>query len=102
MEDLSISQIREKLFAIFEEEPVRKVILFGSYAKGSSSSNSDIDLVIDSNGKLYGFRFFGILERIKEVLGKDIDLFEMSEIENGSEIEKVIKQEGVVLYDRKN
>ncbi len=99
---LNIETIKQKLTDILSTEPVYKAILFGSYAKGNADSKSDIDLVIDSRGALCGLRFFGVLEKIKNTLCKKIDLIEISEIEEGSEIEKVILREGIVIYDRKN
>ena len=97
---LTLQIIKEKLFVTFKQEPVYKAILFGSYAKGVANSKSDIDLVIDSQGELCGLNFFGLLEKIKNSLGKEIDLIEVCEIEKDSAIEKIINKEGIVIYER--
>jgi len=55
-----------KLLPIFNVYPIRKAILFGSYAKENATELSDVDLVIDSEGKIRGIDFFGILEEIVE------------------------------------
>ena len=49
MKDLGINQQEmAKIIAIFRHYPeINKVILFGSRAKGTSRSNSDIDLAVD-------------------------------------------------------
>lgn len=97
---LSINEIRTILFPIFETAPVYRAILFGSYAKGSPTNKSDIDIVIDSKGELLNMDFYGVLEDITTRLGKRIDLFEITELKNNTAMQSVVEQEGIVLYDR--
>lgn len=54
----------------------KKAILFGSYANGSADKNSDIDLLVDSNGTIVGMEFFGILHTLVESFNNDINLIE--------------------------
>ncbi len=98
---LNINEIKAKLFPIFESAPVYCAILFGSYAKGNPSDESDIDIVIDSKGELLNLEFYGVLEDITTRLGKRVDLFEITEIKNNFAMQSVIEREGIVLYDRK-
>jgi predicted nucleotidyltransferase len=96
----TIRELSEKLYPIFISAPIYKAILFGSYAKGLASENSDVDIYIDSRGELRGLHFYGVLEDMVEVLDKTVDLFEASEIRQGSPIENDIMQQGVVLFER--
>jgi predicted nucleotidyltransferase len=59
-----INEIRAMLRPVFEAAPVYRAILFGSYAKGSQTDKSDIDIVIDSQGELLNMDFYGVLEDI--------------------------------------
>ena len=93
-------EIKEKLEPIFKAAPIEKAILFGSYAKGLQAPSSDVDIVIDSNGKVRGIDFFSILEDITACLDKRIDLIERYEIQKNSPIYHTIEQEGVILYER--
>jgi len=93
-------EIKEKLEPIFMATPVEKAILFGSYAKGLPTPTSDIDIVIDSKGKVRGLDFFGILEDITVCMDKRIDLIERYQIVEDSPIYHTIEQEGVVLFER--
>ena len=93
-------EIKEKLEPIFEAAPIEKAILFGSYAKGLQTPSSDVDIIIDSNGKLLNIYFYGVLEDITQCLDKRIDLIEISQIRKDSPIYHIVRQEGVVLYDR--
>ena len=97
---LSIDEIKNELYPIFESAPVYRVILFGSYAKGTPNGNSDIDIVIDSRGELLNMNFYGVLEDITTKLGKRVDLFELSELKNNPSIRAAIEQEGIILYER--
>jgi predicted nucleotidyltransferase len=94
------NEIKEKLEPIFKSAPIQTAILFGSYAKGLQTPSSDVDIVIDSNGKLLNINFYGVLEDITQCLDKRIDLIEISEIQKDSPIYYAMENEGVILYDR--
>ena len=96
----SINEIKTTLFPAFETGPVYRAILFGSYAKGSPTDKSDIDIVIDSKGELLNMDFYGVLEDITTRLGKRVDLFEITELKNNAAMQSVVEREGIVLYDR--
>ncbi|WP_028309115.1 nucleotidyltransferase family protein [Desulfitibacter alkalitolerans] len=95
-----IKELKRKTIPIFKEYPVDKVILFGSYAKGDAAKSSDIDLFIDTNGKLRGLDFVGLIERLADALGVEIDLIDKMHIEPGSLIIQEIENKGVVLYEK--
>lgn len=97
---LDTTEIRNKLEPIFINAPIYRAILFGSYAKGMATELSDIDIVIDSRGELLNIYFYGVLEDMIQVLRKNVDLLEMSEIKPNSLIDQEIKQQGVLLYER--
>ena len=97
---MSIKEIKEKAMPIFASYPVDKAILFGSYAKGESTNNSDIDLYIDTDGRLEGLDFVGLLEILVDTLGVDVDLIDKSHIEPDSLIIKEIENGGMVIYEK--
>ena len=96
----SIEDIKSTLSIAFQDTPVKKAILFGSYAKKTADNLSDIDLVIDSKGQLQGLKFFGLLDKLVISLGTKVDLIDLNEIEQNSDIYNTIINEGVVVYDR--
>ena len=96
----TIDELRNALRPVFQRAPVYRAVLFGSYAAGCATEQSDIDLVIDSRGELLGLPFFGVLEDVASVLGKPVDMFEASEIRAGSPMAETIAKQGVVLYER--
>ena len=94
------NEIKEKLFPVFNAVPVEKAILFGSYAKGSPTLSSDVDILIDSNGKIRGIDFFGVLADITEALNIPVDLIEASHLIDGGRVQREIAETGVVIYER--
>lgn len=97
---ISVEKIREKTVPIFRNYPVSKAILFGSYAKGNATIGSDIDLFIDTDGKLRGLDFIGLLEVLVNALEMDIDLIDRSHIEQDSLIMQEIESGGMVIYEK--
>lgn len=95
-----VDEMRAKLRPVFEAAPVYRAVLFGSYAKGNATDQSDVDIVIDSKGELLNINFFGLLEDIKTQLNKRVDLFEISELNRNTDIYSVVEREGIVLYDK--
>ena len=96
----SISDIKKMLSEILNNTDVQKAVLFGSYAKSTSTDTSDIDILIDSNGKIKGLKFFAIIDMIREKFNKDVDVIEKSEIDRNSKIEREIEETGVVVYEK--
>lgn len=64
---------------------VRKLEVFGSFARGDARPDSDVDLLVDFAPPYFpGFfnRYMGLLETLEEVLGRPIDLVEIDSIKN--------------------
>ncbi|MCL2362952.1 MAG: nucleotidyltransferase domain-containing protein [Defluviitaleaceae bacterium] len=74
-------------------------MLFGSYARGDATQYSDVDLMLDSGGRLNGFDFFGIAGRIIKNMPIKTDVFELSEVKKPSGLMDNLNREGVVIYE---
>lgn len=96
----SISEIRKVLEKELRGTPVKQAILFGSYAKGCPRVESDLDLVVDMDGKHQNFAFWGVYEILRNAFSVPVELFEKSEIIPGQKIDLEIEKTGVVVYDR--
>ena len=94
----TLPQLTSVLTPLFSKYDIRKAVLFGSYGKGNATEKSDIDLLVDSG--LRGLRFIGFLDEVQKAVGKDVDLFDVTHIQAGSEIDREIKQTGVVVYEK--
>lgn len=88
--------IQTKLQPVFQKYHIQKALLFGSYAKGTARETSDVDLCVDS--KLRGLKFVGFTEEVRAALQKEVDVFDVSHIEAGSQVAQEIKDTGVLIY----
>jgi uncharacterized protein len=73
---LSKQQIKSIIESYFSDKPVKKVYLFGSYARGEADENSDVDVMvdIDYDNLLSGFDYFGWHRDLGERVHKNVDL----------------------------
>jgi len=53
--------------------PVRRLALFGSYARGEPQPESDVDLLVEVDPSI-GLRFVTLAEDLEELLGLPVDL----------------------------
>ena len=97
---IDLQSIKTQLEPLFIKHGVVRAIVFGSYAKGIATENSDIDMVIDSNGFLDGINFFVAQAEIAQSLPIESDIFELREIKEGSKMQTEILKSGVVIYER--
>lgn len=93
----TIEQLKTMLIPVFRLHGVKRAVLFGSYGKGQAGRDSDIDLLVDSS--LRGLRFVGLMEDVRSTVDKDIDLLDVSHVEENSEIDDEIKKTGVLIYE---
>lgn len=100
----AITQIKKLTEPIFKEYGVDKAYIFGSYARGDYDENSDIDIMIVAKNIKSLLVIGAILEKLKKVLNKEVDLIEEECFEN-NEIDEVeeefynsIKKERVIIY----
>jgi predicted nucleotidyltransferase len=60
----------------FEQSPVLKAWLFGSYARNEETPDSDIDILVrfDPNAKISLFDYGGIVHALETTTGRRVDL----------------------------
>lgn len=93
---LKIEKIKNILNKIFAEYNVDFCYLFGSYAKGTATEKSDIDLLISTN--VEGLRFFGLIEKIRQETKKKIDLLDVRQLRDNTELITEILKTGIKIY----
>lgn len=53
--------------------PVRQLALFGSYARGDQTPESDVDVLVEVDPSI-GLRFVSLAHTIEDVIGLPVDL----------------------------
>ena len=73
---MSTKVMQERLADYFKTQPVLKAWLFGSYARGEETPQSDVDILFipDKSQHFSLFTMGGMYEDLKELLGKEVDL----------------------------
>lgn len=56
-----------------ERYPISSMALFGSYARNEQTDTSDIDIMVEFDGKI-GIRFIDLANEIEKALGLKVDL----------------------------
>ncbi|MBZ5638612.1 MAG: nucleotidyltransferase family protein [Acidobacteriia bacterium] len=57
-----------------ERYGIRNIRVFGSFARGEASSDSDLDLLVDYVPGQRGFAFVRFCEEAEDLLGRDVDV----------------------------
>ena len=82
---------------IAKKYKIKEVYLFGSYARGEADENSDLDFLVCCGEKFKFTMIFVLAEELREVLKKDVDVFEISEINEGSDFYNAIMKERLLV-----
>lgn len=94
----SIEEIKEVVKEVAHTYGVERVTLFGSYARGEASKDSDIDLRIDK-GRLKGlFQLSGFHLDLEEKLAARVDVLTTESL-NQRFLDK-IRMEEIILYEQ--
>ena len=81
---LTVEDIKSIVASIFEDEDVEFCYLFGSYAKGTATDSSDVDLLISTS--ITGMHFYGLAEKLRQALRKKVDLLNLGQLMNNKEL----------------
>ena len=74
-----------------------RAVLFGSYARGEATRTSDVDLVIIGGANFDPTDVFSIADELFDRLGKNVDVYELREINEGTDFYNAIFSEGVQI-----
>lgn len=90
----SLQQIIQPLLVRYHAQ---YAILFGSYAREEAHAASDIDLVVAGGKEFDPTDVFCIADELYRITGKNVDVYELCEIEPDSPFYHAIMQEGVKI-----
>ena len=94
--------IIKKLQVFFPTYPIEKAWIFGSYARGEETQKSDIDIMVrfDKDADVSLLDYVKIMNRLKDVLQKEIDLVEEGQLYRWAQ--NTVDDEKILIYERKN
>lgn len=78
----SLSQLSDIILPYVRERGFLWVCLFGSYARGDATGQSDIDVLVDKGDARY-LAVCGLADHLYRKTGKMVDVFDITELKPG-------------------
>ena len=94
----TVDQIRSLTAPIAEAYGVKRLSLFGSYARGEATDASDVDLLVDRGEIRSGFIMGGLYIDLRDALNKELDM--VSTHGASPEFLSRIRKDEIKLYER--
>lgn len=92
---LSFEFIKEMVNDVFQKYEISYAYLFGSYAKNNPNEKSDIDILVCTD--ISGLKYYGIVEELRDLLNKKVDMIRIQDLKNNDLLNEVLKS-GVKIY----
>ena len=89
-----LEKLREAKPFLQKKYPIAQIGLFGSYARGEATEDSDIDILVEFNASI-GWGIMDFVEDLDNLFGQPVDLVTRNAIK-GHHIEKFINRD--ILY----
>ena len=67
-------ELFEKIIRILKDHGVRRIAIFGSYARGEEEPESDIDILVEFTERRSLLDMVGIEQDLSDELGRKVDL----------------------------
>lgn len=94
---LMIDEIKTLVRRLVKKYKAEYAILFGSYARGEATRESDIDIIIVGGTNFSALDVLAFGEELRELTNKKVDAFELREVEQNTEFYQNILREGVKI-----
>ena len=92
-----IAMIKKTITPIARSYGVKRIYLFGSYAKGNANENSDIDLLIEKGKPMSLLKLSGLRQNVQEALDLSVDVVTTTGIED--DFYKEIAGTEILIYE---
>ena len=89
------AEIFNMVLPLLKKYHAESAILFGSYARQEADGDSDIDLVVIGGPQFDPTDVFCLADELYRLTGKQVDVYELCELNTGTEFYDTIFSEGV-------
>ena len=93
----TMEQIAAAVKPLADKYRVKEIYLFGSYVRGEADENSDLDFLVFGGEMFRRTMIFALAEDLREVLKKNEDVFEITEVNPDSNFYQTIMKEKVLV-----
>ena len=94
---LSLNRIKEIVKPIALKYQVKEIYLFGSYARGEATDESDLDFLVFGGENFKLPLIFSLAEELREAFQKNVDVFEIHEVNQQSVFYDTIMKERLLV-----
>jgi len=94
---LTMDEIKVAVKTQLDKYKADYAILFGSYARGEATPESDVDLIIVGGERFNDTDIFALGEDFREMIGRSADVYEICEIDENSLLYENIMREGIKI-----
>ena len=94
---LTIMEIENAIRFLLKKYHAESALLFGSYARGEATLQSDLDVVVYGGEHFKKVNIFAFAEDLREMTGKDVDAFEISEVDIDTDFYHSLMREGIKI-----
>ena len=85
-------QLRAMIVPLLAKHGMASASLFGSYARGEADASSVIDLLLVGQRGFRPLGVFGVAEDLHRISGKAVDVYEISELDEGPFRDAVMRE----------
>ena len=94
---LSLNEIVNIVKPIADKYRIREIYLFGSYARNEATNESDFDFLVYGGDNFKLTSIFAFSEELRRAFMKDVDVFEIHELNQDSEFYKNVMKDKVLV-----
>lgn len=95
---MKLQHIKAKITPILKNQGVLKAAIFGSYATGEAKPTSDVDLLVELEGRKSLFDLVGLKLDLEDALNKKVDLITYNSIHPA--LKDIILNEQRIIYEK--
>ena len=90
-------EIENIIKTLLERYNAEYALLFGSYARGEETPDSDVDVIVFGGEHFKKSNIFAFAEELRQMTGKDVDAFEICEVNKNSPFYDSVMEEGIKI-----
>lgn len=94
---ISRTEIEHAIKLLVTKYHAEYAILFGSYARGEETDESDIDVIVVGGIDFQAKNIFAFGEELRQMTQKNVDAFEIRELERDTDFYNTVMREGVKI-----
>ena len=95
MSVITMNELEKMIRELLHKYHAEYALLFGSYARGEATADSDIDVIVYGGANFRPADIFAFGEELRQLTGKEVDAFEIREVNVGTPFYHAVMDEGV-------